>query len=65
MEEHQKPEAEGGNQERRHKKKLNGLLVWIDFAVHEGRTLFGDLFVKLESSELEKKLCIDIEKMEV
>jgi len=47
------------NRERRHKKKLNRLMLWTDFARSEGRVLFGDLRTKVVWSHLEKKLCIE------
>jgi hypothetical protein len=47
------------NRARRHKKKLNRLLLWTDFARSEGRVLFGDLRTKVYWRHLEKKLCIE------
>jgi len=47
------------NRARRHKKKLNRLMLWSDFARSEGRVLFGDLRTEVCWGNLEKKLCIE------
>ena len=56
LEEHQMRKRRVRGRERRHKKKLNRLLLWADFARSEERTLFGDLRIKVEWITLKKKL---------
>eukprot|EP00573_Skeletonema_grethae_P001898 CAMPEP_0201686794 /NCGR_PEP_ID=MMETSP0578-20130828/1108_1 /ASSEMBLY_ACC=CAM_ASM_000663 /TAXON_ID=267565 /ORGANISM="Skeletonema grethea, Strain CCMP 1804" /LENGTH=905 /DNA_ID=CAMNT_0048170893 /DNA_START=30 /DNA_END=2747 /DNA_ORIENTATION=- len=59
LEQHQNRQWQRDNQARRHKKKLNRLKLWTDFASSEGRVLFGDLRTEIDWGHLEKKLCID------
>ncbi len=63
LEQHQNRQCRRDNRARRHKKKLNRLKLWVDFASSEGRVLFGDLRTEIHWENLEKKLCIDYKKM--
>eukprot|EP00984_Skeletonema_dohrnii_P037369 scaffold39384_cov244-Skeletonema_dohrnii-CCMP3373.AAC.3 len=59
LQQHQDRNNLRDNRARRHKKKLNRLRLWSDFARSEGRVLFGDLRTEVCWGHLEKKLCIE------
>jgi hypothetical protein len=62
---HQHKEYSRDDRARRHKKKLNRILLWSDFARIEGRILFGDLRKEVCWEDLVEKLCIEKRSLEL